>query len=168
MVITITMKQCYMYCIIQGLCMCLSVTTVAAYRCNIFAQDKVNEVVAKLYELHLNHPDNVGVHLALGSLCHGLLHCGHPSVAELASKIGESWLQVLQDQVQLTPRLFTTSTKMDVKKYSKCQLFFEESIRALSVDSLNGGSTDALQTAPVEKKLVKKFYCHIFASIITT
>ncbi len=25
-----------------------------------------------------------------------------------------------------------------------------------SVDSLNGGSTDALKTAPVEKKLVKK------------
>ncbi len=29
-------------------------------------------------------------------------------------------------------------------------------IRALSVDSLNGGSTDALKKAPVEKKLVKK------------
>ncbi len=81
--------------------MCLSVSTVAAYRNNIFPQDKVNEVVAKLYELHLNHPDSVGVHLALGSLCHGLLRCGHPSVAELASKIGESWLQVLQDQVEL-------------------------------------------------------------------
>ena len=45
---------------------------------------------------------------------------------------------------------------------------FNFTLRALSVDSLNGGSTDALQKAPVEKKLVKKFHCHIFASIRPT
>ena len=38
-------------------------------------------------------------------------------------------------------------------------------IRPWSVDSLNGGSTDALKKAPVEKKImVKIWYVHIFAS----
>ena len=38
--------------------------------------------------------------------------------------------------------------------------------RPLSVDSLNGRSTDALKIALVEKKIgKKKVYCHIFANI---
>ena len=41
-------------------------------------------------------------------------------------------------------------------------------MRPLSVDSLNGGSTDAFKKAPVEKKLVKQIKCHIFASIRAT
>ena len=61
---------------------------------------------------------------------------------------------------------FNTSTK---KKGFSLQNMFIWVLRALSVDSLNGGSTDALTKAPVGKKIgKKKVKCHIFASISPT
>ena len=77
----------------------MAVTTVSAYSMNMLPQDSVNQLVAGLYEAHLSHPHSTGLYLSLGALCHGLLKDGHPSVGELATKLGQSWLATLQDQV---------------------------------------------------------------------
>ncbi len=54
------------------------------------------------------------------------------------------------------------STQVELRTKTKTQKSGGETkgectvLRPLSVDSLNGGSTDALKKAPVEKKLVNK------------
>ena len=93
--------------VFQGLCWCVAHVTVSGYTVNLLPQEAVNQAVARLYEAHLSHPHSAGVHLALGAACHGLLRAGHPSVGDLAAKLGQSWLVTLQDQVQSIDNLLS-------------------------------------------------------------
>ena len=99
------------YSIFQGLCWCVAHVTVSGYTVNLLPQEAVNQAVARLYEAHLSHPHSADVHLALGAACHGLLRAGHPSVGDLAAKLGQSWLATLQDQVWSVKIYSLTSCK---------------------------------------------------------
>ena len=99
------------YSIFQGLCWCVAHVTMSGYTVNLLPQEAVNQAVAWLYEAHLSHPHSADVHLALGAACHGLLRAGHPSVGDLAAKLGQSWLATLQDQVWSVKIYSLTSCK---------------------------------------------------------